>query len=114
VTNKVHSAALGLHVDEPAPTGPALYMATRGTASIRDDTQRLRSKRYLATLTLQAQGWILSVNTPGSEHGPFPTPEAAFAWWAEHRDAMPESTWTPWRRESWPPGIDEDWGEDGR
>lgn len=86
-------------------------MSTPGTAGIRDETQTLRSKRYLATMTLQAEGWILSVNTPTSLHGPFDSPEAAFAWWAERRTAMPVSTWTPWRRESWPPGIDEDWAE---
>ncbi|RIJ52511.1 SGNH/GDSL hydrolase family protein [Clavibacter lycopersici] len=51
------------------------------------------------------------MNTPPSSHGPFPSPGAAFAWWADHRGAMPASTWTPWRRESWPPGIDEDRAE---
>jgi hypothetical protein len=56
----------------------------------------------------RAEGWTLSVNTPPSSHGPLLSPEAAFAWWVGHRGAMPPSTWTPYRRESWPPGIDED------
>jgi hypothetical protein len=109
MTNKVRPGALALAVDEPAAVGAQLYMTTRGTAAIRDDAQPLRSKRYLATVVLQAEGWILSVNTPPSTHGPFASADAAFTWWAEHRRAMPESTWAPMRRESWPPGIDEDW-----
>jgi hypothetical protein len=51
-------------------------------------------------MVLQAEGWILSVNTPPSTHGPFRSYDAALAWWVEHRHAMPDSTWTPWRRES--------------
>ncbi|PPF56105.1 hypothetical protein C5B94_04065 [Clavibacter michiganensis] len=100
--------ALGLAVDEAPPAGPQLYMATRGTASIRDDSQPLRSKRYIATMTLQAEGWILDVNAGGT-FGPFSFAEEAFEWWVDHRDALPESTWRPWRTGSWPPGIDEDW-----
>jgi hypothetical protein len=110
VSNKVRPGILGPG-DDPAPEGPALYRTSPGGCAIRDDAQPLRSKRYLATMVLQAEGWILSVNTPPSSHGPFASPEAAFSWWLERRDAMPESTWTPWRRESWPPGIDEDWAE---
>jgi hypothetical protein len=111
MTNKLRADALGLPIDEPPIAGAQLHMLTRGTASIRQDAQPLRSKRYLATMVLRAEGWTLSVNTPPSSHGPFPSPEAAFAWWVEHRDAMPPSTWTPYRREAWPPGIDEDWAE---
>jgi hypothetical protein len=111
VSNKVRPGVIGGGNEQPPP-GPALYMATRGTAAIRDDAQPLRSKRYLATMVLRAEGWTLSVNTPPSSHGPFPSPEAAFAWWVAHRDTMPPSTWTPYRREAWPPGIDEDWEHD--
>jgi hypothetical protein len=108
VSNKVRPGVLGAN-DERPNEGPVLHMTTRGTAAIRDDAQPLRSKRYLATMTLQAEGWILSVNTPPSSHGPFASPDVAFAWWSEHQNAIPASTWAPWRRESWPPGIDEDW-----
>ena len=112
MTNKVRAGALGLAVDEPAAVGAQLYMVTRGTAAIRDDSQPLRSKRYIATMTLQAEGWILAVNA-GGLFGPFPSPETAFMWWADHRHAMPASAWTSWRREAWPPGIEEDWAEHG-
>jgi hypothetical protein len=111
VSNKVRPGVLGAG-DERPDEGPALHMTTRGTAAIRDDAQPLRSKRFLATMTLQAEGWILSVNTPPSSHGPFASPDDAFTWWAANRHAMPSSTWAPWRRESWPPGIDEDRAED--
>jgi hypothetical protein len=111
VTNKVSSAAIGLRLDELPLTGPALYMATRGTASIRDDAQPLRSKRYLATLVLQAEGWILHDNATMTRHGPFPRPEAAFEWWLEHRAALPPGIRDVARPASWPPGIDEDWAE---
>jgi hypothetical protein len=110
VSNKVRPGVLGAG-DEQPESGPALYLTSPGGAAIRDDAQPLRSKRYLATMVLQAEGWILSVNTPPSTHGPFLSPGAAFAWWGEHRHAIPGSTGTPWRRESWPPGIDEDWAE---
>jgi hypothetical protein len=106
VSNKVRPGVLG--DGERPESGAQLHMATRGTASIRDDSQPLRSKRYLATMTLQAEGWILDVNAGGT-FGPFSFAEEAFEWWVDHRDALPPSTWRPWRTGSWPPGIDEDW-----
>jgi hypothetical protein len=89
--------------------GPALHAMTLGSAAIRDDAQPLRSKRYLATVQLGADGWILHDNATVTRHGPFAGPEAAFEWWLEHRNALPPGIRDVVRPESWPPGIDEDW-----
>ncbi|WP_158586972.1 hypothetical protein [Clavibacter lycopersici] len=56
MTNEVGSEALRLPVDKRPPTAAQFYMTTGGTAAIRDDAQPLRSKRYLATMTLHAEG----------------------------------------------------------
>jgi hypothetical protein len=114
VTNKVRAASLGLHVDEPVPAGPVLYMLTLGTGSIQDLGQPLTSKRYIATLVRDVDGWILYVNTPQSVHGPFPSAAATFEWCLQHRHALPPSRKVPRSGGSWPPGIDEDWAEQDR
>jgi hypothetical protein len=108
VSNKVRRGVLGAGDERPAG-GPALYPMTLGSAAIRDDAQPLRSKRFLATVQLGADGWILHDNATVTRHGPFAGPEAAFEWWLEHRNALPPGIRDVVRPESWPPGIDEDW-----
>ena len=110
MSNKVRPGVLGAGGEQPAG-GPALYAMTLGSAAIRDDAQPLRSKRYLATVQLGADGWILHDNASVTRHGPFVGPEAAFEWWLEHRRALPPGIRDVARPESWPPGIDEDWSE---
>jgi hypothetical protein len=113
VTNKVQPGSLRLSMPELERRGPELIMLTLGTGSIQDVAQPLASKRYLATLVRDWDGWVLSVNTPPSSHGPFPSAEAAFEWWLEHRHALPPSRQIPRAGGSWPPGLDDDWAEDG-
>ncbi|MBF4625561.1 hypothetical protein [Clavibacter sp. VKM Ac-2872] len=110
MANKVRPGMLGAGDERPAQ-GPALFMSTLGSAAIRDDAQPLRSKRYLATIQLGADGWILHDNATVSRHGPFAGPEAAFGWWLDHRRALPPGIREVVRPESWPPGIDEDRAE---
>jgi hypothetical protein len=104
VSNKVRPGDLGLGGDDTPPAGPHLYMLTLGSGSIQDVGQPLASKRYLATLVHDWDGWILSVNTPPSSHGPFPTAEDAFAWWLEHRHNLPPGRTPPGTHSDWPPG----------
>jgi hypothetical protein len=112
MTNKVRRDS---HIPTSAdtPVGPALYLVSRGTARIEDRSTSWPSRRYLASLVLDWDGWILTPRLGDGSHGPFSSAEAAFAWWADHHAAMPASTWRPWvqRQESWPPGIDEDRAE---
>jgi hypothetical protein len=88
MTNKVRR-------DSPAPTpadapeGPALYFQTRGTASIEDRSTPWPSRRYLATLVNDWDGWILTPRLGRGSHGPFSSAETAFIWWLQHRDTLP-------------------------
>jgi hypothetical protein len=109
VSNKVRPGILD--GDKRPDEGPVLYMLTLGSGAIRDDVQPLRSKRYLATVQLGADGWTLHDNATVSRHGPFAGPEMAFEWWRENRGALPPGIRDVVRPESWPPGIDEDWAE---
>jgi hypothetical protein len=111
MTNKVRPSTLGLRVPEQEHNGPELIMLTAGAGSIQDVTQPLASKRYIATLVLDAEGWILNVIAPPSSHGPFASAGATFEWWLAHRHALPASRVVPRSGGSWPPGIDEDWAE---
>jgi hypothetical protein len=77
MTNKVRRDAPA-PTPEGTPVGPAFYFTTRGTARIEDRSTSWPSRRYLATLVLEWDGWVLSVNTPPSSRGPFPSAEAAF------------------------------------
>jgi hypothetical protein len=90
------------------PRGLVLCTLTLGNASIEDVAQTLASKRYIATLVRDVDGWILYVNTPQSSHAPFVSAEATFSWWPERRHALPSSRKVARSREPWPPGIDED------
>jgi hypothetical protein len=88
MTNKVRR-------DSPAPTppsapqGPALYRTSPGGASIEDRSTAWPSRRHLATLVHDWDGWILTPRRGDGSHGPFSSAEVAFAWWLQHRDAMP-------------------------
>jgi hypothetical protein len=100
MTNKVRR-------DSPAPLpdgtpeGPALYFITRHTARIEDTSTSWPSRRYLATLVNDWDGWILTPRLGGGSYGPFRNAEDAFAWWLQHRDALapPRRVWRngdPW------------------
>jgi hypothetical protein len=112
MTNKVRRDALAT-TPAVAPAGPVLYFTTRGTASIEDRSTSWPSRRHLATLVYDWDGWILTPRLGDGSHGPFSSSEAAFAWWSHQRDALPPSRLTPGAG-SWPPGIDEDWAENGK
>jgi hypothetical protein len=88
MTNKVrrNSAA---PTPSDAPRGPALYCITRGTARIEDRSTSWPSRRYLANLILDWDGWILTPRLGGGPHGPFSSAEAAYVWWLQHRGALP-------------------------
>jgi hypothetical protein len=88
MTNKVRrDSPTSPPTDDPAE--PALYLKTRGTASIEDRSTAWPSRRYLATLVHEWDGWILTSRLGVGSHGPFSSAEAAFAWWLQHRDALP-------------------------
>ncbi|MDA3806223.1 hypothetical protein PED38_15595 [Clavibacter sp. CT19] len=71
------------------PDGPALYRTSPGGASIQDRSTGWPSRRYLATLVLDWDGWILTPRLGDGSNGPCSSAEAAFAWWLQHRDALP-------------------------
>ena len=100
MTNKVRR-------DYPAPTppatpqGPALYRTSSGGASIEDRSTEWPSRRYLASLVLDWDGWIITPRQGEGSHGPFGSAEAAYAWWLDHRGNLPppRSVWRngdPW------------------
>jgi hypothetical protein len=84
--------------------GPQLYYLTASFASIRDDTQTMRSRRYLASLSYDHTGWTLRVNGRDNTYGPFGTAEAGYEWWRDHRHNLPPGTPPPRRHTDWPPG----------
>jgi hypothetical protein len=88
MTNKVRRDAPAL-APAGAAQGPALYFMTRGTATIEDRSTSWPSRRYLATLVNDWDGWILTPRLGDGSHGPFSSAEDAFSWWLQHRDALP-------------------------
>lgn len=102
MTNKVRR-------ELPTPTspgslvGPALYRTSPGGASIEDRSTTWPSRRHLATLVLDWDGWILTLRLGDGSHGPFSSAEDAFEWWLRRRDALP-SPRQVWRNgDAWEP-----------
>lgn len=88
---------------DPDPeAGLVLTFLSPGSAEIRDDSQTLRSRRYRASMVHDFRGWTLSVQRHGV-YGPFSSAEEAAAWYAAHRDAMPEPVRARLLSDDWPP-----------
>jgi hypothetical protein len=73
----------------PAPQWPELYRTSPGGASIEDRSTSWPSRRHLATMVLEWDGWILTPRLGEGSHGPFTSADAAFAWWLQRRHALP-------------------------
>ncbi len=82
--------------------GLVLDFRSLGSAEIRDDSQTLRSRRYLASLVHDFRGWTLSVHRHGV-YGPFASAEEGAAWYAAHRSALPEPVRPRLLSDDWPP-----------
>jgi hypothetical protein len=102
MTNKVRRDATA-QASADTPEGPALHFITRGTARIEDRSTSWPSRRYVATLVLDWDGWVLTPRLGDGSHGPFSSAEAAFLWWRQHRDALPPPR-RVWRNgDAWEP-----------
>jgi hypothetical protein len=107
MTNKVRRDSLAPTPDG-VPAGPALYFITRGTARIEHRSTSWPSRRYLATLVNDWDGWVVTPRLGHGSHGPFISAETAFMWWLQHRHALPAPR-RVWRNgDPWEP---EDRGE---
>jgi len=107
MTNKVRCDS-SASTPAAAPQGPALYRTSPGGASIEDRSIAWPSRRYLATLVLDWDGWILTPRLGDGAHGPFSSAEAAYVWWLQHRDALPAPR-RVWRNgDEWEPRDSEE------
>jgi hypothetical protein len=105
MTNKAHRDSAAT-TPLKTPEGAALYRTSPGGARIEDRSTSWPSRRYLASLVLDWDGWILTPRNGDGSHGPFSSAEAAFAWWLQHRDALPPPR-RVWRNgDPWEPQED--------
>jgi hypothetical protein len=94
---------MGPPESRPDPgAGLVLAFQSPGYAEIRDDSQTLRSRRYLASLVHDVRGWTLTVHRHGV-YGPFPSAAAGAEWYAAHRGALPEPVRPRLLSDDWPP-----------
>jgi hypothetical protein len=107
MTNKVRRDS-SASTPPAAPHGPALYRTSPGGASIEDRSTAWPSRRHLATLVLDWDGWILTPRLGEGSHGPFSSPEDAYVWWLQHRGALPPPR-REWRNgDPWEPRDSEE------
>jgi hypothetical protein len=87
---------------DPTGAGLVLRFTTPGLAAIQDEGQTLPSRRNLATIVHDFQGWTLTVHGRGA-YGPFGSAEEGARWYAANRAALPEPARPRLLSDDWPP-----------